>query len=183
VALGALIALPLGALIAFLVSRWLRRARPLPPPPPPRPAWELALEALALVRGRRLIEQGLTTQHFAEVSLAVRELPGAPLRLRWPGVHHARDSGAARAGPARAGAGRRDRAAVAARGSGEVREPHAEAAECELALERAEHIVRRTMLAIPRRRCQAPLRGRRQLPRAAAASSGGAPPAPVGGVP
>ncbi|HTV22672.1 MAG TPA: hypothetical protein VMG12_28480, partial [Polyangiaceae bacterium] len=50
IALGALIALPLGALVALAIGWWLRRERPAPPPPPPRPAWELALEGLARVR-------------------------------------------------------------------------------------------------------------------------------------
>lgn len=76
IALGALVALPLGALIAYLVGRWLRRERPVPPPPPPRPAWEVALEAFARVRSRRLIEQGLTKEVFDEVSLALREYLG-----------------------------------------------------------------------------------------------------------
>src|SRR5690606_34485366 len=76
VVLGALAALPLGALIAFLVTRWLRRARPLPPPPPPRPPWEVALEALAEVRRKDLVARGRATEHFAEVSSAVRRYLG-----------------------------------------------------------------------------------------------------------
>jgi hypothetical protein len=39
------------ALLMFLLARWwMRRAKPLPPPPPPRPAWEVAMERLSLLR-------------------------------------------------------------------------------------------------------------------------------------
>lgn len=76
VVLGALIALPAGALLAFLVMRWLRRERPKPPAPPPRPPWEVALEALSEVRRKDLVGQGRATEHFAEVSFAVRRYLG-----------------------------------------------------------------------------------------------------------
>ena len=76
IAFGALVALPVGALLAFLITRWRRRERPQPPPPPPRPAWERALEALKVLRREPLLEQGLTREHFARVSAAVRAYLG-----------------------------------------------------------------------------------------------------------
>src|SRR5690606_37750065 len=45
-AIVASVALVLGALLAWLIGRWLKRPRPAPPPPPPRPPWEVAHEAL-----------------------------------------------------------------------------------------------------------------------------------------
>jgi hypothetical protein len=74
--IGALIALPVGALLAFAIMRWLRREKPKPPPPPPRPPWEVALEALADVQRKDLVHQGRATEHFAEVSFAVRRYLG-----------------------------------------------------------------------------------------------------------
>jgi hypothetical protein len=175
VALGALIALPLGALIAFLVSRWLRRARPLPPPPPPRPAWELALEALALVRGRRLIAQGLTTQHFAEVSQAVREYLGR--RFGFDGLESTTRELLEQLRPAQTEPELRQEIEQLLRRADLVKFANLtpEAAECELAMERAEQIVRRTM----RREPPAQSAGPAALPPAPA---DGAPPAPLGGV-
>lgn len=76
VALGALVALPVGLLLAFIVAWWRRRERVAPPPPPPRPAWDTALEALAKLRGLSLLEQGKTREHFAQVSQAVRQYLG-----------------------------------------------------------------------------------------------------------
>ncbi|MET0410119.1 MAG: hypothetical protein ABW217_02430 [Polyangiaceae bacterium] len=76
VVLGALIALPVGALLAFLILRWLRRERPKPPPPPPRPPWEVALEALSDVRRDDLVGKGRASEHFAAVSFAVRRYLG-----------------------------------------------------------------------------------------------------------
>jgi hypothetical protein len=174
VALGALIALPLGALIAFLVSRWLRRARPLPPPPPPRPAWELALEALALVRGRRLIAQGLTAQHFAEVSQAVREYLGR--RFGFDGLECTTREILEQLRPAQPEPELREEIERLLRRADLVKFANLtpEAAECELALERAEQIVRRTM----RREPPAPPVGPAAAP---PASPGGAPPLPLGG--
>ena len=53
--LGTLAGLLLAALIGFLVARWWsRRPRSAPPAPPPRPAWEVALEELNELAGRRL---------------------------------------------------------------------------------------------------------------------------------
>ncbi len=75
VALGALIALPLGALCAFLIGMYRRRERPPVPPPPPRPAWDTALEALARLR-RGELSVGRTREHYAAVAAAVREYLG-----------------------------------------------------------------------------------------------------------
>lgn len=162
IAMGALIALPLGALIAFLVGRWLRRERPAPPPPPPRPAWELALEALERVRSKRLIEQGLTGELFDEVSLAVRAYLGH--RFGFDGLEsttrellehvHA-------LGPQAPPRELVEDIEVLLRRADLVKFANLtpEAAECELALERGERIVRETMLA----------------PRVTSASSGASP--------
>jgi hypothetical protein len=149
VALGALVALPLGALIALLVGLWLRRERPVPPPPPPRPAWELALEALARVRSKRLIEQGLTSELFDEVSLAVRDYLGR--RFGFDGLEsttrelleHLRQLGPA--APARELV---EDIELLLRRADLVKFANLtpEAAECELALERGERIVRSTMV-------------------------------------
>lgn len=148
VALGALIALPLGALVALLLGRWLRRARPLPPPPPPRPPWDVALEALMRIRGRRLAEQGQTTQLFAEVSLAVREYLGR--RFGFDGLESTTreileelDRRSATPGELR------QEIELLLRRSDLVKFANLtpEVAECELALERAEHIVRASMHA------------------------------------
>jgi hypothetical protein len=149
-ALGALIALPLGALIAFLVTRWMRRARPVPPPPPPRPAWELALEALARVRGKRLIEQGLTTQHFAEVSLAVRDYLGR--RFGFDGLESTTRELLSSLKKAKPASEVLEEIEALLRRADLVKFANLtpEAAECEIALERGENIVRRTMAEPPR---------------------------------
>jgi hypothetical protein len=150
VALGALLALPLGALISFLISRWLRRQRPLPPPPPPRPAWELALEALALVRGKRLIEQGLTTQHFAEVSLAVRDYLGR--RFGFDGLESTTREILEHLEPMRPEPDLWQQIERLLRRADLVKFANLtpERAECELVLEDAEQIVRRTMRPEPK---------------------------------
>jgi hypothetical protein len=150
VALGALIALPLGAAIALLIGLWLRRARPLPPPPPPRPAWELALEALARVRGKRLIEQGLTGELFDEVSLAVRDYLGR--RFGFDGLESTTRELLEHLVRLGAGAPRTELMAdieALLRRADLVKFANLtpEAAECELALERSEGIVRGTMAA------------------------------------
>jgi hypothetical protein len=149
-ALGALIALPLGALIAFLVTRWMRRARPVPPPPPPRPAWELALEALARVRGKRLIEQGLTTQHFAEVSLAVRDYLGR--RFGFDGLESTTRELLSSLRKAKPPSEVLEEIEALLRRADLVKFANLtpEAAECEIALERGESIVRRTMAEPPK---------------------------------
>jgi hypothetical protein len=150
VALGALIALPLGALVALAVGWWLRRERPLPPPPPPRPAWELALEGLARVRGKRLIEQGLTSELFDEVSLLVRDYLGR--RFGFDGLESTTRElleHVARLGPNAPEQALVQDIEVLLRRADLVKFANLapEAAECELALERGERIVRGTMVA------------------------------------
>jgi hypothetical protein len=76
VALASLVALVVGALVAWLVGRWLRRPRPVPPPPPPRPPWEVALEELHDVRHAGLVEAGRHADHFDRVSFAIRRYLG-----------------------------------------------------------------------------------------------------------
>jgi hypothetical protein len=171
VALGALIALPLGALVALAVGWWLRRQKPLPPPPPPRPAWELALEGLARVREKRLIEQGLTSELFDEVSLLVRDYLGR--RFGFDGLESTTRElleHIARLGPNAPEPALVQEIEVLMRRADLVKFANLapEAAECELALERGERIVRGTMVA----------------PRPAVAVAG-APPQPVdrGGAP
>jgi hypothetical protein len=66
-----------GALIAYLVYRWMRREKPVPPPPPPRPPWEVALEQLDEVRHAGLLEVGRFQEYFDRVNDAVRQYLGA----------------------------------------------------------------------------------------------------------
>jgi hypothetical protein len=153
IALTALIALPLGALIAFIVGRWLRRARPAPPPPPPRPAWEIALEALGRVRHQRLIEQGLTREVFDEVSLAVREYLGR--RFGFDGLESTTRElleHLARLGPSVPPGDLIAEIELLLRRADLVKFANLrpEAAECEIALERGERIVRVTMAPVAR---------------------------------
>ncbi len=75
--LGAAIALPVGLLAAWLLGRWLRRPRPAPPAPPPRPPWEVALEELFDVRHAGLVAEGRLAEHFDRVSDIVRKYLGA----------------------------------------------------------------------------------------------------------
>ena len=71
------VAVVLGALVAFLLGRWFRRPRPVPPPPPPRPPWEVALEELFDVRHAGLIAEGRLAEHFDRVSDTLRKYLGA----------------------------------------------------------------------------------------------------------
>ncbi|HEY2514552.1 MAG TPA: hypothetical protein VGI39_26995, partial [Polyangiaceae bacterium] len=66
-----------GALIAYLVYRWMTRPKPVPPPPPPRPPWEVALERLDEVRHAGLLEVGRFGEYFDRVSDAMRSYLGA----------------------------------------------------------------------------------------------------------
>jgi hypothetical protein len=72
----AAIALAVGALLAFVIGRWLRRPKPLPPPPPPRPPWEVAMEALHDLRHAGLTNQLRFAEHFDRVSDVVRRYLG-----------------------------------------------------------------------------------------------------------
>jgi hypothetical protein len=76
-AIGALATLVLGALVAWLVSLWRKRPRPVLPPPPPRPPWEVALEELFDVRIAQLVEQGRFVEHVGRVSDTLRKYLGA----------------------------------------------------------------------------------------------------------
>jgi hypothetical protein len=71
------VALVVGALVAFLVTLWLRRPRPAPPPPPARPPWEIALEELYDLRHAGLVAEGRFAEHFDRVSDIVRKYLGA----------------------------------------------------------------------------------------------------------
>ena len=75
VTIGA-IALVLGALLAWVVGRWLKRPRPVPPPPPPRPPWEVAFESLHDLRHAGLTREGRFAEHFDRVSDIVRRYLG-----------------------------------------------------------------------------------------------------------
>ncbi len=79
IALGALIALALGALLAWLAMRWWRRReRPEATPPAPPPPWVTALAELqALERGRlAAISEGRTEQWVDAVSDSIRAYLG-----------------------------------------------------------------------------------------------------------
>lgn len=75
VQIGA-VALVVGALLAWLIGRWLKRPRPGPPPPPPRPPWEVALESLHDLRHAGLTREGRFAEHFDRVSDIVRRYLG-----------------------------------------------------------------------------------------------------------
>lgn len=77
--LGALLALALGALLAWLLMRWWqRRERPEPAPPPPPPPWETALAELRDLERRRAdaISEGDTDEWVDAVSDSVRSYLG-----------------------------------------------------------------------------------------------------------
>jgi hypothetical protein len=76
VVVAALIALVVGAILALLVNRWLKRPRKLPPPPPPRPPWDVALEALHDIRHAGLTREGRFAEHFDRVSDVLRRYLG-----------------------------------------------------------------------------------------------------------
>ncbi len=65
-----------GALLAYLVRRWMMRPKAVPPPPPPRPPWEVALERLDEVRHAGLLEVGRFQEYFDRVNDAVRDYLG-----------------------------------------------------------------------------------------------------------
>ncbi len=69
--------LVVGALLAYIVYRWLTRPKPVPPPPPPRPPWEVALERLDETRHAGLLEVGRFGEYFDRVSDAMRTYLGA----------------------------------------------------------------------------------------------------------
>ena len=71
------IGVAVGAILAWLVTRWLRRPKPAPPPPPPRPAWEVAFEKLDEVRHAGLLATHRYSEYYDRVGDAVREYFGA----------------------------------------------------------------------------------------------------------
>jgi hypothetical protein len=66
-----------GAIVAWLVYRWLKRPKPVPPPPPPRVPWEVAFERLDEARHAGLLETKRFSEFFDRVNDAVREYLGA----------------------------------------------------------------------------------------------------------
>jgi hypothetical protein len=70
------IALVVGAALAWLIGRWLKRPRPVPPPPPPRPPWEVARESLHDLRHAGLTREGRFAEHFDRVSDILRRYLG-----------------------------------------------------------------------------------------------------------
>ncbi len=76
-AAGALLAALVGLAAGFLLYRWWSgRPRPAPPPPPPRPAWEVAIEDLALLRTGPLFAEGRHAELVARVSAVLRRYLG-----------------------------------------------------------------------------------------------------------
>ena len=97
IALGALLALALGALLAWLFMRWWqRRDRPEPAPPPPPPPWETALAELReLAIGRAsAIAEGRTELWVDDVSDSIRAYLGR--RYGFHGLESTTDEVAAR---------------------------------------------------------------------------------------
>lgn len=77
--LGVLLAIALGALLAWMFMRWWqRRDRPAPAPPPPPPPWETALAELReLERGRATaLSEGHTEEWVDAVSDSIRAYLG-----------------------------------------------------------------------------------------------------------
>ncbi len=72
----ALVALAVGALLALLIGRWLRRPKPKPPAPPPRPPWEIALEELFDLRHAGLLDEQRFAEYYDRVSDTVRKYLG-----------------------------------------------------------------------------------------------------------
>jgi hypothetical protein len=66
-----------GAVLAWLVARWLRRPKPVPPPPPPRPPWEVAFEKLDEVRHAGLLATHRYSEYYDRVGDAVRQYFGS----------------------------------------------------------------------------------------------------------
>ncbi|HEY3820976.1 MAG TPA: hypothetical protein VGL81_27620 [Polyangiaceae bacterium] len=67
----------IGAVLAWLAVRWLRRPKPVPPPPPPRPPWEVAFERLDEARHAGLLETQRLAEFYDRVNDAIRQYLGA----------------------------------------------------------------------------------------------------------
>jgi hypothetical protein len=92
IVLGILLAIVLGALIAWLFMRWWqKRDRPEPAPPPPPPPWEIALAELHELEGGRAaaISEGRTEQWVDAVSDSIRAYLG--LRFSFHGLESTTD--------------------------------------------------------------------------------------------
>ncbi len=67
----------IAAVIGALVYRWWRRRpKPVPPPPPLRPAWEVALEAMAALRDGPLLREGKRSEYVDALSDVLRQYLG-----------------------------------------------------------------------------------------------------------
>ncbi|HET9958123.1 MAG TPA: hypothetical protein VFQ61_26690 [Polyangiaceae bacterium] len=73
---AGLIALALGALLALIISRWMRRPKKVAPPPPPRPPWEVALEGLFDVGHSGLLREQRYGEFYERVSDIIRQYLG-----------------------------------------------------------------------------------------------------------
>ncbi|WP_394826805.1 hypothetical protein [Pendulispora albinea] len=73
----AAIGIVAGALLAYLIWRYINRPKPVPPPPPPRPAWEVAIEKLDEVRHAGLLEVGRFGEYFDRVNDVIRSYLGS----------------------------------------------------------------------------------------------------------
>jgi hypothetical protein len=143
--LVALVALLVGALVAWLFGKWRRRPKPVPAPPPPRPPWEVALEELFDIKNTDLIRKQRFAEYFDRVSDTVRTYLGA--RFGFDGLEcTTRET---------LGSLRRIQPPIPVLGDIESFLRQADLvkfarltpseAECEIALERGEHIVRQTV--------------------------------------
>lgn len=70
------VALVVGALLAWFFTWLRRRPRAAPPPPPPRVPWEVAEEALHDLERSGLIAAGRFDEHFERVADVIREYLG-----------------------------------------------------------------------------------------------------------
>ena len=65
-----------GALLAYVITRYMKRPKPVAPPPPPRPPWEIALEELDEVRHAGLLDAGRHAEYFDRVNDTLRSYLG-----------------------------------------------------------------------------------------------------------
>ncbi len=71
------VGLVVGVILAWLITRWLKRPKPVPPPPPPRPPWDVAFEKLDEVRHAGLLGTQRYSEYYDRVGDAVRAYFGA----------------------------------------------------------------------------------------------------------